>query len=81
MRSRPLTDEELEELPSGALDQLADAVSELKEANELHTQGLPNLGLATRRRSNARDSLRTSLTVYENLRREIEKRYQQENPV
>ncbi len=81
MPSRPLTDEELDELRSEALDQLADAVRELKEANDLHAQGLPNLELATTRRSIARDALRTSLTVYENLRREIEERYQRANPV
>jgi signal-transduction protein with cAMP-binding, CBS, and nucleotidyltransferase domain len=78
---RELTDEELDQLLSEALDQLADAVRELNTANTLYAQRKPKAELATRRRSLARETLKYSLHTYHALRDQIERRYRGADPV
>ena len=77
----PLTDEELEHLLAGALDQLADSVREYNDAKRAHAAKRPNQQLAVDRFNVAKESLRISIRVYDSLRDEIERRYRGGNPV
>jgi hypothetical protein len=69
---RSLTDDELEEVYSGALVQLADSVREYNQAERLHAAKRPTPKLAEDRLNIAKESIRVSLHVYHSLREQIE---------
>jgi hypothetical protein len=79
--TRPLTDEELDQVNAGALGQLADAHLEYEKAHGLLADQSPSLELARSRFNAAKDSMRTSLAVFNAIQEEIEQRYRTGNPV
>lgn len=69
-----LTDIEVENFYTEALGELADAVREYEVAKQKYRQQKPTPELATRRITIARDAIRQSLTVYDNLKRQRDER-------
>jgi hypothetical protein len=72
---------ELDQVCQQALDQLADAVQEYKEAKRLKAANRPSEELAIKRMALARDAVRLCLRTYEQVRDLIYRNYRSANPV